>query len=123
MKPTANEVQIIKALPAEERMSYFMSRIIDNDEIWSISDSTGWKLKTNAGSKLVELWPHEDYIEQQNENKTMTDLASFSQQYLPFLISANINVEIFPTKASEGKIISASDLKNMLETEAGINEI
>ena len=125
MKPTENEVIVIKSLPAEERMNYFISRVIDNDEIWSLSDSNGWKKNNISGSQVIQLWPHEEYVEEPNENekKEMTSLLLFTDQYLPRLINSNIDLEIFPTKDSKGIFITATQFKKILEEEIQANEI
>ena len=119
MKLNANELKIIKALSADDRMTYFVNHVIDNDELWSLSDDDGWYMKTVTGNQVIQLWPYEEYVEKpsENEKKANLSLSSFMDNYLSEFIKSNMYFEIFSVKDDAGKILPAIDFKNILEEE------
>ena len=56
------EYNSVIKLSGPERYEYFINKIVDWEEIWSIQDSKGWGLMgDDSGNELVPIWPAEKY--------------------------------------------------------------
>lgn len=126
-KPSETEISSLPHMAPVERLSYFLSRALEAEEIWSLGNSSGWELQERDGRTLVPIWP---YLEMARMNipadptsvsPQATSLDHFYQNILPLMIEQQIDIEVLGMPGSAGRLIAASDLYAMLESmlEAG----
>lgn len=115
MKLNANEAKIIKALSSDDRMTYFVNHVLDNDEIQSLADDNGWYTKTISDAQVIQLWPYEEYVELPSENeKKGISLASYMDKYISEFIKSDRYIEIYPVKDDAGKFYRQLILRMLL---------
>ena len=117
MEPRAIEVKVINSLPVDERVEYFLNRIVDNDELWSTANDVGWVKQNISGHEVVRLWPYHEFIWEGANKRGMVSFEYFKGKVLPELIKSGVDVEIFPVKDDAGKLLTATEFKKLLEEE------
>lgn len=121
-KPSETEISSLPDMAPAERLSYFLSRALEAEEIWSLGNSAGWELQERDGRTLVPVWP---YLEMARMNipadttsvsPKATSLDHFYQNILPMMIEQQIHIDVLCMPDSAGRLIAASDLYAMLES-------
>ena len=58
------EFRSILTLPGAKRYSYFIKKVSDWEEVWSLRNQDGWALAADpAGCEVVPVWPHQRFAE------------------------------------------------------------
>ena len=126
-KPTYNESISLSGMDETERMQYFLTRSIETEEVWALSDSQGWILREQDNKTILQLWPYQqlanEYATAHQESyfPSATSLDHFVHSLLAHLIEQDIKVELMPVKQSSGINITAQKLNELYESllEAG----
>lgn len=126
-KPTYNESISLSGMDETERMQYFLTRSIETEEIWALSDSQGWILREQDNKTILQLWPYQqlanEYANAHQESyfPSATSLDHLVHSLLSHLIEQDIKVELMPVKQSSGIYITAQKLNELYESllEAG----
>lgn len=63
-KPSLNEVQALLACSALKPYQYFLNKVSDWGEVWSVRNDGGWALMgCEAGAELIPVWPAKAFAE------------------------------------------------------------
>lgn len=98
-EPTANELTYLDRLEGEERLLYFISRTMENEEIWRLCDAHGWVVREHDHGEVMQLWPYAGLAQDmasQGEAADAVSLEYFVHHELPELQSEGVMLEIFP---------------------------
>lgn len=120
-KPSDNELLEIETLSEELRLHYFLSRVIESEEVWGLGGEAGWLIKDLDDKTIIPLWPYEllaTACAQQSPGRPATvavSLEQFVYSLLPKIEQQNIQLEILPTNSQPGKIIQAQALAAIVE--------
>jgi hypothetical protein len=116
-------------LPDLKRYAYFIKRVVDWGEVWSLYREDGWVLAGSAdGRELLPVWPHPEYARAcvaegfKNAEPRAIEIHDFVEKWIPGLIGDNRLVAVFPTPAMRGIARDPSDLKRDLEAELDLVE-
>jgi hypothetical protein len=126
-KPSDHEMQHMANWDAEERLQYFLTRVTEAEEIWSLGDSNGWELREQEGKTRIPVWPYQELARMNMQQDSAvaspqaTSLDHFFQVLLPTMIDQHIDVEIIAMPGLAGNIMPSNRLYQMLESmlEAG----
>ncbi|KFM84836.1 MULTISPECIES: DUF2750 domain-containing protein [Bacillus] len=95
------EVEALLKASKEKRYEYFIKRIADFEEVWSLYGD-GWVMtEDDQGGKLIPFWPAKDYAElcAEQEWRECTarpiDLEEFVNEWLPGMKEDGIQPSIF----------------------------
>ncbi|MCH9740226.1 MAG: DUF2750 domain-containing protein [Epsilonproteobacteria bacterium] len=56
------EIKAVINLPAQKRYSYFIKKIVDSEEVWSLVDSQGWCLFSDSeNNEVFPIWSDAKY--------------------------------------------------------------
>src|SRR5881628_2624617 len=62
--PNQKEIEAVLALEGPKRYAYWIKKVADQEELWSLWHENGWCLAADAaGNQLVPVWPHSKYAE------------------------------------------------------------
>lgn len=119
------ELKAILSLPGEKRYEYFVKKIADWEQIWSLRNQDGWVLASSdaVDMHLVPVWPHQKYVaaclseEWDNCKPASISLKDWIEKWIPGMLKDNLQVAVFPTPSDKGIIIHPSHLLRDLETE------
>jgi hypothetical protein len=120
-KAHQKELQRVLKLSPTEQYQYFLGKVTDWKEVWSIGNDEGWSLAANdAGRESVPVWPAAQFAEascngpwQGNKPKTIP-LDAFMEKGIPGMIKDGRMVAVFPTPAGKGVVVEPAQLLNDL---------
>lgn len=117
-----SELQQVESYEPEDRLGYFLSRAIEAEEIWGLSNESGWVMKDQDEYSILPVWPYHQMAtncatnEWKNYSAGAVSLEHFVYKLLPVMIEQDIQVEILPTVGKPGKRIKASELASIFES-------
>jgi hypothetical protein len=127
-KPTKIEIEKVSALDAKARYGYFIKRVADTKEVWSLW-SDGWVLVgDDDGRELVPLWPHSEYarryatVDWAGYKPKRIALDDFLEKWIPGMKRDNRWVSVFPvltgkTRGGKSAAVDPDRLRADLELE------
>ena len=124
------EAQAVLSLEGPKRYSYWIKRVTDQEEVWSLWMKGGWVLASDdkEGRELVPVWSHPRFasvcavgVWEGSEPKMIT-FSAWMRSWLPGCVRDRRFVAAFPTPANQGIIVSPMRLKEDLEKEAPLYE-
>ena len=124
--PTQSELNSLADMDGTERLQYFLTRTVEAEEVWALSDDEGWILQEEDGQTVLQVWPYEQLASDCIVNTCTcqpgaTSLDHFVYTLLDRMIDEDINLEILPIKRKSGIRLTASKLNELYESllEAG----
>lgn len=118
--PTTQELQDIKSMPAAQRLQYFLTRVMEAEEVWSLADRHGWVMRVQDDKTILSLWPYrqcaEACIDESDLYSHATSLDHFVERIIDSLIEQDIQLDILPGRDSQGALLSAVELQAMFKS-------
>lgn len=128
-KVTEKEFNTVIALEPPKRYAYFIKKVADYEEIWSLKDKDGWVLMgDDEEHQLVPVWPNPRYasayvIEEWSDTKAeLISLDDWIQKWLTGIESDERLIAVFPVPSEKGIVVSPQRLKTDLEAELSLYE-
>lgn len=118
--PDAHEIQTVETLSDAERMEYFLIRIAETEEVWSLQERQNMFRHEVNGQWVVPFWPYRHFartaaLEQWQDGAPQgMSLEHFIHPTLQQLIDADLLVEIMPTADRPGCLITPHRLLDIL---------
>lgn len=115
--PSRSEQHNVTLLPGPARYSYFINRIVDWEEVWSIGDEKGWVLTMIDDESLIPIWPAASYAHACCDNEWASceprciPLQSWLDKWIPGMIADSRNTAVFPIPSGNAVVVSPSRLK------------
>lgn len=113
------------ALPAHDRLSYFIRKVTDFEELWGCFED-GWVvLGSEKNKQTVPFWPEREFAETYIENNKLSaepkkiELNIFLERWIPGMEKDGAQIAVFPTILEESIILDPLSLKKLIEDEAG----
>nr|WP_111291718.1 DUF2750 domain-containing protein [Bacillus safensis] len=117
------ELETTIQLSAKKRYDYFIKKIVDFEEVWSLSNEKGWVMSEDErGVPQLHFWATKDHaaycaIDQWEKTvPEMIDLEDFIEEWLPGMIADGINPSIFYNR-NDSVSIEIQTLKEDIEEE------
>lgn len=128
-KMNDKEFQAVLLLPGKKRYEYFIKRVTDWEELWSLRDENGWVLMgDNEGNKLVPVWPHIRFAQANATGEwdgcspKAIRLSMWLEYWIPGMLRDHRLVAVFPTPLNTGVVVSPERLRIDLEIELSLYE-
>ena len=124
MSYSINEQHInsVIALETSKRYEYFIQRVADWEELWSLKDESGWvSSANNEGLMSIPFWPHPKFAELcasdswEGNNPSPIALSDFMSKWLPGMNHDGLSVAVFPLP--EGKAVEINPLELLEQLE------
>ena len=112
----------------EQRLHYFLSRLIELEEVWGLANADGWLLLENNEQWNLPLWPSEILARRYRQGKWEDhDTHSISlehclDQLLPLMSSKSIDARLLPSPTHAGLILSADSLMEIMQASIDAGE-
>lgn len=119
-----HEIENISSLSPKNRYDYFIRKIADFEEVWTIIDSDGnFTLAEVEHNTVISLWTAEAFIES-NFTPDWADCVPFKlslnaleEVLIPLIRQNNYLINIFPVDSRIGHIVTLNDFINDLNDE------
>jgi len=110
----AKELETIKLLTPEERHVFFMENILENDQVWGLCGE-GWAsfLDDNQGIQAFPVWSEKEFAELnaigewQGFNPMPFTVQQLTEELVPELAQANLQISIFKFPEDSGHLVKA----------------
>ncbi len=119
------EFESLLSLSGAKRYSYFVKRVVDWEEIWSLCNQDGWVLGAGSdGRKVVPVWPHKCFAEVcvkgewENTKPAVIELDVWKKRWVVGMIKDQHQVAVFPTPQNKGVVVDPGQLNSSLDTES-----
>ncbi|ADM39934.1 DUF2750 domain-containing protein [Bacillus spizizenii ATCC 6633 = JCM 2499] len=119
------ELEMTLKLDPEKRYRYFIKKVVDYEEVWSLSNDKGWAIsEDDNGTIQLHFWPTEEHAKQCSIEKwkgtypESISLEDFVENWLPGMLEDKVGISIFFNNIDSVSIpISQvlSDIKDELE--------
>jgi len=123
-KLAAQEIDHLLQRDNAERFEYFVHKVADWGEVWSLKTSAGWVLfGTDGEVRAAPFWPFREFAQQcavdewSDASAAPIDLESFIGRWLPGLAQDGHLVAVFPNKSGEAATTGPLDLLERIERE------
>ncbi len=119
--PYDAEYALVGQMNDSQVMEYFLTRVFESEEVWSLDNKTEWITRELGEDTLLPVWPYEKYAQENSVGKwrdfepSATSLEDFVYNLLPALIGDDILLEIMPRDDKVGCIVSPQRLMSILE--------
>ncbi len=111
-------------LSDDKRYEYFMRKVADWEEIWSLHSADGWvELSTVDGEVCLPVWPHPDFAhawatgEWSDCQPKMIKLDVWLERWTVGLEEDDTVIAIFPVSEEEGIILTPNEMYEALLAE------
>ena len=105
-------------LSGSERYEYFIQKIADWEELWSIRDSEGWGLmRDDSGKELVPIWPAEKYASAcctgvwEGYSPNNIPLDYWLEKWIPGMLKDDRLCAVFPLPTDKGVVVGPERLE------------
>jgi hypothetical protein len=119
-----HEFRNVVAQAAPVRYKYFVTRVADWGELWSLRSQSGWvQAKDENGRMVFPVWPHPRYAEAcateawQGCHAESIDLDTWLSRWIPAMKEEKRWVAVFPTPQCVGICVSPDHLESDLLSE------
>jgi hypothetical protein len=118
--PTQQELQEIGSMSAPLRLQYFLTRVMEAEEVWGLADRYGWVMREDGDNTILSIWPYRQCadacIVEPDLHAHATSLDHFVERILQTLIDEDIQLEILPGRDTCGALLSAVELQSMFKS-------
>jgi hypothetical protein len=122
-EPNDREITSVLNLEGAERYSYFVKRVADQQELWSLWGD-GWVLTSDdSGRELIPVWPHSKYAALCAKGKwegnvpKIIELEAWMERWVEGAKRDRRLVAVFPTPENRGIAVEPDRLAFDLELE------
>lgn len=124
MRLNEKEIESVSSLKPFDRYKYFIKRVADFEEVWTILDQDGDIALSDIDDEvLVSFWSSEEYIGS-NLSQGWKDckplkltLEDFEEKVLPFIHKEQSLVNVFPVGGKSGFVVSIEEFLRDLNEE------
>lgn len=119
--PTPTELIILAKASNEERLDYFLTRAMESEEVWGLSNESGWVMKEENGTCILPVWSYSALSQScaqgswSGHSPDSVSLEHFVYQILATLTEQQIQLEILPSQNQPGFLIKADSLFEIFE--------
>ncbi len=128
---TNAEIDIIHASDASQKIGYFITKIVEEQELCGIRNSDSFlSIGDEDGNECIPFWPHPQYAEKLIEGGwkdcfvEMLTLSDFLSHWLTGMHKDGVQVALFPDPQGEVILLDPDELKTrineaMIELKSG----
>lgn len=126
--PSEKELAEMPTMSASERLHYFLTRVIECEEVWSLGDDNGWVIKQEGERRVVAVWPYRVLAdacacgEQESQRPDAVSLEHFVYRVLGLVSDNDIEVAILPGPGHAGMVMPADALFEIIDRKLDTGE-
>lgn len=121
-----NEYQDAPGLPADERFAYFVEKVVEGDQVWSLKGPDGWVVMSSEDQEeCLPVWPHQAFAadwatgDWSDCAPAPIALDAWLERWTPGMEKDGTQVAVFPAEEGEGLVLSPRELREAIELELG----
>ena len=114
----------LESLDSQARYEYLVEQLIENQQVWILSDKAGFVLLNSDGQDCLPVWPHSEAASEwvKGDWKACSPQAIaldvWQERWTAGLIEDKFYIATFPNQAEEALVIEAGDFDEDLSNAA-----
>ncbi|MGY0219317.1 DUF2750 domain-containing protein [Endozoicomonadaceae bacterium StTr2] len=120
-KLNSQQYENVCRLSDDQRLDYFLKKVTDFEEIWSLHSNDGWVALSSAdGEDCLPIWPHPDFAKAwatgdwSDCTPKAIKLDYWIERWTPGLERDHTMLAVFPVGEEEGIVLSPAELQESL---------
>lgn len=115
-----DQQKIIEQYDIDQRFGYLLKEVINNDEIWILTDQHGSVMLNSDDEDCLPIWPNKEFAQAWATGEWQTCLAEsislkkWFSHWLPGLEDDELAIVVFPNQSEEGLILFPDEFKHEL---------
>lgn len=117
-----HEFQNVISLSAFDRYQYFLNKVADWEEVWSVRSADGFRMMSDPqGVLCIPVWPAEPYAqaccqeEWADASPVAVSLEDWMAKWLPGIKNDNRKIALFPLPQDQGMVLDSDQLRQDLQ--------
>jgi len=117
-QPTETELAALPSLPTNERLYYFLTRAIECEEVWGLTDQVGWVMREAEGNTILPVWSYESLAKAYNDDADLHPESTSLERFIEILRHPPepIYLDILAMPGCPGVLIPADEVLGMFES-------
>lgn len=117
---TADDLNRLSVLDAEQRYDYFIQAVADLEKIWILVDEEGFVLVDADEERCIPVWPHAELAEQWINGDwaqcqaQAVDIATWLDKWTSGLDGDELAIAVFPQAQEPGVVIGPEEFAETL---------
>lgn len=117
---TADDLNKLSLLDAEQRYDYFIQAVADLEKVWILVDEEGFVLVDADEERCIPVWPHSELAEQWINGDwaqcqaQAVDIATWLDKWTTGLDGDELAIAIFPHAQEPGVVIGPEEFAETL---------
>ena len=117
---TADDLNKLSLLNAEQRYDYFIQAVADLEKIWILVDEEGFVLVDADDERCIPVWPHAELAEQWISGDwaqclaQAVDIATWLDKWTSGLDGDELAIAVFPHAQEPGVVIGPEEFAETL---------
>jgi len=117
---TADDLNRLSVLDAEQRYDYFIQAVADLEKIWILVDEEGFVLVDADEERCIPVWPHAELAEQWINGDwaqcqaQAVDIATWLDKWTSGLDGDELAIAVFPHAQEPGVVIGPEEFADAL---------
>lgn len=123
------ELRAVLELDPSHRYTYFIKKVADWGELWTLESAEGWPVAGDAeGSVYFPVWPHDRYAvlcvggPWAGCHPSAISVDEWLEHWIPGFIANQQMIAVFPTPAMNGVPVTPDRLEKDLRAELSLYE-
>ncbi|MFC3157160.1 Protein of unknown function [Chryseobacterium arachidis] len=120
----SKKFESIMALAPQKRYDYFIKKIADAQQLWTIVDSEGnYAISMIDKHSLISFWPEEEFIASNLEENwedykpLLLTLDDLSDNVIDYIAQEGLLINVFPLNGRSGFVVDLEEFSRDLTTE------
>jgi len=124
MKLNKKEIESVSKLVPYKRYKYFIKKIVDFEELWTLVDKNNNIALSNVDDKvLVSFWTAKDFIESNLDDNWKgfipfkMNIDHLEEKIFPLIVENNYLINVFPVNGKSGFVVNINEFVRDLNEE------
>lgn len=120
----ANTLNEIAQFTPEQRLKYLVNEVIQQQQIWILTDQDGCVMLNTEDEDCAPVWPNQEFAQAWATGEWVDcepkaiDLKTWHSRWTHGLEDDDVSIAVFPSEDQEGLVISAQELDFELKNKA-----
>jgi hypothetical protein len=118
-----NKMIEIKNWDQSKRMKYLVMQVIEQQQVWILTDEHGAVMLTTEDEDCIPVWPHQEFAAQwasgdwEGFEAKAISLQDWQKKWTVGLADDELAVVVFPLPEEEGILMDAYEFDDEIETQ------
>ena len=121
-KLSEQQITDISRQQPEQRLKFLVNQVVDNQQIWILTDEHGAVMLTTEDDDCIPVWPNEEFAQMwatgdwQGFEPKAINLKDWLNKWTPGLEEDELAIVVFPMTEDDGLVFEPYELADEINT-------